>query len=158
MRVIEHSFSDLLRAPNEVTGDVEEGDVLLRRRDEADLRLTLAEREDERAVAFAGLGRTLRNLAVHEPKAMREALADAFPWMEFLPAKDRAAFAAEFVRVLAGAADLDSYAPLSQLLREWRATAEVHADPKLTARLRGPIRARGDSVPRPGRRVRAQTA
>ncbi|MEX0833660.1 MAG: DUF6247 family protein [Actinomycetota bacterium] len=158
MRVIEHPFSDLLRSPKQVTGEVEKGDVVLRRRDEADLRLTLAERDKERSAALAALGRTLRNLAVHEPESMREALADAFPWMEFLPKKDRALFAAEFADVLAGAVELDTYAPLSQLLREWRDTAEVHADPKLATRLRRPLKAAGGSVSRPGRRVRAKTA
>ncbi len=156
MRITEHPFSDLLRSPKQVTGEVAKGDVLLRRRDEADLRLTLAQRDDERSAAFAALGRTLRNLAVHEPESMREALADAFPWMEFLPEEDRALFAKEFVNVLVGAADLGTYAPLSQLLREWRDTAEVHADPELTTRLRRPVTAKGESVPRPRKRVRAQ--
>ena len=40
----ERPFSDLLRHPKEVTNDVENGDVLLRRRDEPDLRLTRADR------------------------------------------------------------------------------------------------------------------
>ena len=53
---------DLLRHPNDVTSDVEEGDVMLRRRDQPDLRLSRADRDAERAVAFAAVGRTLRNL------------------------------------------------------------------------------------------------
>src|SRR2546425_923405 len=68
MRVTERPFSDLLRRPKDVTTDVEEGDVLLRRRDEPDLRLSRADRDADRAAAFAALGRTLRNLAVHSPK------------------------------------------------------------------------------------------
>jgi hypothetical protein len=149
MRVIERPFSDLLRHPKAVTGDVEEGDVLLRRRDEPDLRLTRADREAERAVAFAAFGRTLRNLAMHNPKALDEALGDAFPWLEFLPPADRRAFIEEFSRVAVAAAALDSYGPLSQLIREWRATAEVHADPALARRLRRPIAAAGARVERP---------
>jgi hypothetical protein len=149
MRVIERPFSDLLRHPKEVTGDVEEGDVLLRRRDEPDLRLTRADREAERVMAFAAFGRTLRNLATNHPRALGEALGDAFPWLEFLPRADRRAFIEEFSRVAVAAAELDLYGPLSQLVREWRATAEIHADPALARRLRRPTVADGTRVGRP---------
>src|SRR5215471_18993524 len=99
MRVVERFFSDLLRHPNDVTGDLDQGDVLLRRRDEPDLRLTRADREAERAAALTAFGRTLRNLAVHHRRALDEALTDAFPWVEFLPGVDRRAFVEEFSRV-----------------------------------------------------------
>ena len=150
MRIIERPFSDLLRHPKEVTSDVEEGDILLRRRDEPDLRLTRADREHDRAMALTALGRTLRNLAVHNPKALGESLVDAFPWLDLLPAADRLEFVDEFSRVVAAASELDSYAPLVGLLREWRSTAEIYADPKLASRLRRPIDADGDQVSRPG--------
>jgi hypothetical protein len=98
--------------------------------------LTRADREAERAAAFAAFGRTLRNLALHNPKVLGEALGDAFPWLEFLPSADRRAFVEEFSRVAAAATELDMYGPMSQLVREWRATAEIHADPTLARRLR----------------------
>jgi hypothetical protein len=152
MRVTERPFSDLLRHPKDVALEVDEGDIVLRRRDEPDLRLTRADRETERAAAFAAFGRTLRNLAVHNPGALADALGDAFPWLEFLPVVDRRAFVEEFSRVAAAAAELDTYAPMSQLVREWRATAEIHADPKLARRLRRPTHAAGGRVV-PARRV-----
>ena len=142
----ERPFADLLRHPKDVTNDVEEGDVLLRRRDAPHLRLTRADREVERAAAFAALGRTLRSLAVHSPKALADAAGDAFPWLEFLPAADRRTFVEEFSRVVVASTELDSYAALSQLVREWKATAEIHVDPKLAQRLRQPIKGRGDRV------------
>lgn len=151
MRVVERPFSDLLRNPKEVTREVEEGDVLLRRRDEPDLRLSRADRDEHRATALAALGRTLRNLAMHNPKSLQEALRDAFSWMELLPAADQRLFADEFSRVAAAASELDSYASLVQLLREWRATAEVQADPKLARRLRRPLEADGGPVSEPPR-------
>lgn len=150
MRVVEHQFSDLLRRPKEVTDDLEEGDVLLRRRDEPDLRLTRADREVQRADTFAAIGRALRNLAVHSPAALSDALADAFPWVEFLPAADRGRFIDEFSRVVSAAAAVDNYDALSQLLLEWRATAEIHADPRLARRLRRARDAAGDAIARPG--------
>jgi hypothetical protein len=146
MRVIEHPFSDLLRRPKDVTDDLEEGDVLLRRRDEPDLRLSRADRETYRAEAFSAVGRALRNLAAHNPGALSDALADAFPWIEFLPARDRRLFLDEFSRVVLAAAAVDNYEPLSQLVREWRATAEIHADPRLVRRLRRPLDANGEPV------------
>jgi hypothetical protein len=151
MRVIERSFSDLLRHPKDVTSEVEDSDVLLRRRDEPDLRLSRADREAERTEAFSAMARAFRNLAFHSPGALGDALSDAFGWLEFLPAADRRLFADEFARVVTAAAELDNYGPLGQLVREWRATAEVHADPKLARRLRRPVEAGGDPVPAPAR-------
>ena len=69
--------------------------------------------------------------------------------MEFLPTADRCLFVNEFARVVTAVAESDNYAPVSQLVREWRATAEAHADPRLAARLRAPIAARGVSMLRP---------
>ena len=149
MKVTERPFSDLLRHPKDVAVEVDEGDVVLRRRDEPDLRLTRADRETERAAAFAAFGRTLRNLAVRNPRALGDALEDAFPWLEFLPGADRRAFVEEFSRVAAAAAELDTYGPMSQLVREWRATAEIHADPKLARRLHRPTGAGGTRVAPP---------
>lgn len=83
---------------------------------------------------------------MHSPKALADALGDAFPWLEFLPARDRRLFVDEFSRVVTAAATLDSYAPLTQFVSEWRATAEIHADPTLARRLRGAVDAEGARV------------
>ena len=149
MRVTERPFSDLLRRPKDVASDVEEGDVVLRRRDEPDLWLSRADREAERSAAFTAVARALRNVATHSPVALADALVDAFPWVEFLPPADRRSFAEEFSRTVTAAAELSNSAPLTQLVREWRATAEVYADPKLARRLRRPIEADGDAIPVP---------
>ena len=110
-----------------------------------------ADRESERSEAFSAMARAFRNLASHSPGALGDALGDAFGWLEFLPLADRRLFADEFARVVMAAAELDNYGPLSQLALEWRATAEVHADPKLARRLRRPVEAGGDPVPVPVR-------
>jgi Family of unknown function (DUF6247) len=139
----------LLRHPKDVTDDVADGDVVLRRRDEPDLWLSRADREMERSEAFAMLARALRNLAVQSPGAVADALPEVFPWTGFLPAADQHRFVDEFSRTVTAAAELENLSPLTQLLREWRATAEMHADPKLARRLRRPIQAAGSSVPAP---------
>ncbi len=150
MPVIERPFSDLLRHPKDVAGDVENGDVVLRRRDQPDLRLTRADRETQRTAAFSALARAFGHLAARNPDEVADMLADAFAWTEFLPDSDRRLFVAEFARLLTAAAEVDNYAPLSQLVHEWRATAEVHADPALAGRLRRPLKAAGAVIRAPG--------
>lgn len=149
MRVIEHPFSDLLREPKAVVRDLDEGDVVLRRRGAPALRLTRVDRDDQRADAYLWVGRALRNLAVHSPAALADALLDEFPWSTFLPKSDQVAFIDEFTRTVLAAAELDNFTPLAQLVDEWRATAEIHADPKLARRLRRPITTVGGAVTRP---------
>ena len=149
MRVTERQFSDLLRHPRDVAGDLEDGDVLLRRRDEPDLRLSRADREEARSAAYGALAALLRNMALHHPKSVRDALGDVFAWVELLRPADRRVFADEFVRIVAASAEIDNFAPVDQLIREWKATAEVYADPSLARRLLRPISAGGEPVPVP---------
>jgi hypothetical protein len=149
VRVIEHPFSELMRQPRRVVKDLEHGDVILRRRGAPDLRLTRVDRDDQRADAYAMVGRALRNLAVHSPAALGAALLDELSWTSLLPPSDRAAFIDDFTRTVVTAAELDSFGPLAQLVEEWRATAEIHADLELARRLRRSIVTRGTPVPRP---------
>jgi hypothetical protein len=78
-----------------------------------------------------------------------EALSEVFAWIEFLPINDRSEFADEFARFAAAGADLDNYAPLMQLVDEWRSAAEIHADPALARLLARPLTADGPSIPTP---------
>ncbi|HEY2574991.1 MAG TPA: hypothetical protein VGI74_01660 [Streptosporangiaceae bacterium] len=70
----------------------------------------------------------------------------AFPWARFLPETELPVFVSE----LAQAAESGERAPerLADLMREWRATAEVYADPAILSALRGPISDHGP-VPEP---------
>lgn len=61
-------------------------------------------------------------------------MLDEFPWTSFLPKADWIDFIDEFTRAVVAAAELDNFAPLARLVDEWRATAEIHADPKLVRR------------------------
>jgi hypothetical protein len=58
-------------------------------------------------------------------------------------------FVEELTRTLVGAAAVENYSPVAALLREWSATAEVHADPALARRLREPLEAAGEQVAAP---------
>jgi len=149
MRVIERPFSDFLRQPNDVVAELAEHDVVLRRRNAPPLRLSEADRDDERAEAFDALARLLRSLLVHSPGGLEDTVDDVFPWATFLPKRDRKAFTEELTRTLVAVSDLGNYGPVGQLLREWKVTAEIHADPRLARRLRGAVDAEGDLVPAP---------
>jgi hypothetical protein len=91
----------------------------------------------------------LRNLLAHDRSGLAEALDEVFPWATLLPARDRAAFADELTRTLVATSAIDNFAPLARMLREWRATAEIHADPRLARRLRRPTTASGERVTAP---------
>jgi hypothetical protein len=149
VRVIERPFSEFLRQPNDVVAELEDHDVVLRRRNAPALRLSDASRDDERAQAFDAVARLLRNLLVHSPAGLDAAVDDVFPWATLLPRSERTDFVDELGRTLVAASALDNYAPVAQLLREWRATAEVYADPRLARRLRAAIEAEGDQVAMP---------
>jgi hypothetical protein len=149
VRVIERPFSEFLRQPNEVVAELKDHDVVLRRRNAPPLRLSDASRDNERAEAFDAVARLLRNLLMHEPAGLVDAVDDVFPWASLLPKRDRTAFVDDLVRTLVAASALDNYAPVAQLLREWRATAEIHADPRLARRLRIAIEAEGERVTMP---------
>jgi hypothetical protein len=151
MRVVERQFSEFLRQPNEVVAELEDHDVVLRRRNAPALRLTQANRDDDRAEAFEVVVRLLRNLATHNPEAVSGAVAEAFAWSQFLPKRDRVAFVDDLTATLVASSDFENFAPVAQMLREWRATAEVHADPRLARRLRKAVDAEGDAVLAPAR-------
>jgi len=113
------------------------------------LRLSEADRDEERFEAFDALARLLRNLVTHGPAGLEQTIADVFPWATSLPKRDRAAFVDELTTTLMAVGGLDNFAPAGQLLREWKAIAEMHADPRLARRLRCPIDSDGDAVPVP---------
>jgi hypothetical protein len=62
---------------------------------------------------------------------LAEILPQAFPWIRFLPADDRATFAQEFVELT----ETGDAASLLQLITAWRHTAKIHTDPELLATL-----------------------
>lgn len=151
MAATERQFSELLRQPNEVVAELERHDVLLKRRGQASLRLSLADRDQSRAEAVLSLARMLRVVALSSPSVLSAAIVDAFPWVSFLPESACERFGAALTRALVASADLESFAEVQQLLREWRGTAEIYADPELAAELQRPLTGveDGRSVPKP---------
>ena len=108
--------------------------------------LTRADHHTDRREAFEATARLLRNLAAHSPGALVAALEEAYAWVEFLPSGARNRFAEELTRTLLAAASVDLYTSVAQLVREWKATAEIYADPELARQLTEPLEAAGDIV------------
>lgn len=72
------------------------------------------------------------------------------PVLETQPAQVvRKAFVDELTRTLVAALTIENYAPVGQLLREWKVKAELHADPRMARRLNRAITADGDVLPAP---------
>jgi hypothetical protein len=146
-------FSELLRQPAETTDRLNRARaVRLRRRDAADLVLMSADRADAEAEVIDVTARLLALIARRDPGLVRDVLPTALPWVRFLPAGDLDVMAGEFVATTEAAASLGNTTAVSQLLVEWRHTAEVHADPDLHRALTGQPLADFGPVPRPNER------
>lgn len=148
--VAEATLTDFLRDPNAIVEQLDARDVVLHRRNAADLHLSLRTRveSDDEAIGFMArlLGRVLAD------ERLRPRFAEAvatIPWVTFLPVHDREAFVEDVVRTAEGAAELGTMAPLAQVLVEWKATAAIHADPLLALELKRPIEAVGQIVADP---------
>ncbi|GAA3271576.1 hypothetical protein Dvina_45335 [Dactylosporangium vinaceum] len=143
-------FSELLRQPAETAERLTRARaVRLRRRDAADLVLMSAERADAEAEVIDLSSRLLAGVASRDPGLLRELLPSALPWVRFLPPADVDAMAAEFVSTTEAAAAIGNTAAVSQLLVEWRHTAEIHADPDLYRALTAQPLEDFGPVPRP---------
>jgi hypothetical protein len=133
-------FSELLRQPAETADRLTRTRaVRLRRRDAADLVLMSADRADAEAEVIDITARLLAGVARRSPTLLHELLPTALPWVRFLPAADIEAMATEFVAATEAAASLGNTAAISQILIEWRHTAEIHADPDLHRALTQPL-------------------
>ncbi|MFT4187828.1 MAG: hypothetical protein QM621_04535 [Aeromicrobium sp.] len=121
------TLSALLRQPNTVIRALDEGDVVITRRDGEALRLskdTNATADQEMVAAFAQLiAATVQDQSVAERIA--ENLVGPFPWIEFLDEDSRRDFAGEFLRTARACASVGRFDRLAAVVGNWRETAEV---------------------------------
>ena len=96
------------------------------------VRLTLETRAQAHPAAVDLLARLIGVALGDEDGARRlsERLVDALPWARFLPEDDRSVFLGEVASCAEACAAVGVWAPLDQLVREWRHTAAVYADPQ----------------------------
>lgn len=81
----------------------------------------------------------LRGRAAMDSRAFELAIGDALSWSAVLPAEDQALLVEDLVDAVELASDTEEAGLVVQLLREWEATAEIHADPGLARRLSSAI-------------------
>lgn len=127
-------FTELLREPSVTAGRLQDTRRLrLRRRDAEDLVLQSAERAEREDEVIDMSARLLAGL-LHDADGallLRRILPQVLPWVTFLPTKAVDELVEELVATLQAAVSIDNLWPVSQLLVEWRHTAEVYADPLL---------------------------
>lgn len=132
-------FSELVNKPKDTVAKLSQSrDLRLRRRDAEDLLLTTAARAEQNSEVVSATTRMFVALMQHDDHAralLLDVIPEAFPWVRFLPKTDVQAFLVELVETLRAVEELDSPAPVVQVITEWRHTAEIHADPELLATL-----------------------
>jgi len=146
-------FTELIQHPTRTTGRLVGIRALrLRRRDASDLVLMSAERAQQESEVVDVAGKLLARLVAEDggPELIRQMLPAVLPWVQFLPAPAVDEFASEFAATVHAGAALNNMVPVSQLLTEWRHTAEVYADPELHAILARPNQGDFGPVPAPG--------
>lgn len=131
------NWSDLARDAKAVAKAVDHtGEVTLIRRGEPDLTLMRADRRSDVREVGRTTARLLRQLLANSDHSqIVDDLVDIYPWIEFLPEDGQVKFVKEYAQTLNACADLDVWVPLARILREWKATAAIHADPVLHALL-----------------------
>ena len=131
----EATLTAFLLDPKAIVEQLDRRDVVLHRRNAADLHLSLRSRVESDGEAVGFLARLLGRVLADDE--LRGRLADAvaaIPWVMFLPADER---------------EVCSMAALGQVLIEWKATAAIHADPALAIELKRPIRDIGPQIAEP---------
>lgn len=143
------TFTQFLRHPNDVIDQLGEGDVILRRRGEEDLRLSVASQVTAMSDGLAALGRLLVDALSDQTVLERIAARTPLPWLRFLPEHEREVFFRELFECVEASGEVGTFAPVARLLDEWQATAAVYADPRLAASLRRSHPGDGSIVQRP---------
>lgn len=128
------TFSTLLRDPNAVIKQLQEGDVLITRRGAEPLRLSLAGPAADESNTLSALAQLIAaSLDDEGCDRIASHLAEPFPWIEFLPVQEQRDFVAEFLKMARACAAVARFDRLTILLAAWQATAEAYADPSVTS-------------------------
>lgn len=129
------TFSEFLRAPNDVLGVLDDaGEVVLTRRNATSLRLTQESTGREELTTLGVVGQ-LFAASLDETALDRVAtrLSVVLPWIALLPKTVHAEFVAEFQDTARACIAVSRFDRLSILLHAWEATAQAYADPRVTA-------------------------
>lgn len=128
--VEEVPFTELIQRPARTAARLADIRALrLRRRDADDLMLMSADRAEQEGEVVDLTARLLAGVLAEHGGAdlVRRVLPTVLAWTRFLPPAAVDELAIEFVATVHAAAEVGTLAPVSQLLVEWRHTAELHA-------------------------------
>ena len=149
MTTHEVTWSAFLREPSSVESLLDEGDVVLKRRDGEPLRLSREPKREAGHDALAAAARLLAPVLSDEARRSIEAKAGTqLPWTRFLPENERRLFLREFLSQFEACADLGDFTPLGNLLVQWKNTASLYAE-GLADELKRPVKAVGPRLARP---------
>lgn len=121
------TFSQFLRAPNEVVAATAHGRVLLTRRDDEDLVLMSAEAERRHQVGLDAAVAVVAAALAEGSGSFIYRLHQPFPWMTFLGDHEQVQFADELVELSRACAVIGRFEPLAMAIRQWKSTAEAYA-------------------------------
>jgi len=135
------TLTDFLRHPTPILKKLAKEDVILRRRGDVALRLSLDSRATASATGTEIAASLLAGLLALPkiPDSLAGLLATRFPWMTFLPKDEKQAFVREFIATLNACASVGNGAALDEVIAAWKSTAAIHSDPKLAADLKRPL-------------------
>jgi hypothetical protein len=121
------AFRTLLRTPDAVLEQLEQGDVLLTRRGAEPLRLSKAHAVHADSDALSALAQLI-TLTIDDKTCERLAnrLTDPFPWIALLPSKSQKEFVAELVDTARACASLGRFDEVTIALNAWKAKAEAN--------------------------------
>lgn len=124
------TLSTFLRSPNEVIDRLDEGDVVLTRREGEALRVSKESSHHGERAMIAALSQLIAAVVTRKESAFEiaETLRKGpFPWLEFLPGDARSNFVGEFLRTAHACADVEHFEPLAILVGNWRETAVAYS-------------------------------
>ncbi len=138
---VQFTLTEMLRESGRVLEAAEQGhDVLLKRRDGADMVLVEASREEGIRDGLKTAASLLLAVLSTGPasEALKDRAVDLMPWLAVLPDEYRVQFLREFARAAAAAVDSGEFTHLSAFSRDWRATAQLYANPATRSWLMNP--------------------
>jgi hypothetical protein len=152
VKITTFPYSAFLRGPSNVLPRLDDGDVLLERRDEENLVLTSFGRFIARQEGMTFAAHLLGDVVRDQTELVTGLLAKELPWLRWLPDGEQSECVNELLGELAAGAETGVLEPFARALSAWRSTAEVWSDPELARRLQGPFHGNGEKIRRPTRK------
>jgi hypothetical protein len=136
--MVRETLSEFVQRPTQVIARLDEGDVLLTRREEEDLVLRrAADARLDYEIVSGALGMMSSVLREHlVPSTSLKYVVSAFPWLGLLPDAAVEQFSENFIRLALAGASIANFNSLRSMLSSWEDTAEIYSNPVRLAEAR----------------------